>query len=343
MKKSLLAVAVAAALPVVAQAQVTLSGRIDTSVVNSKSSSTGVTATGLSSNTLTTNQLVLQGSEDLTGGMKANFIINSQFASDEKAALDWGHRGITVGLTGGFGAVDLGRSTCTTLCSITASGLIGNLGNMTATRQTIRPDNSITYTTPSISGLRLKVVHGLEENKTTEKSLTEFAVMYAAGPLDIMAAYVDEKGNARQYAEAGFASGAASTVPTVSPSTAIPNSTAPSVIVPSKNTGLRVNYNAGFATLHVRWHDLDVATGTDTTEYGLGASIPLGGNRTAFVDYRFFTPDTASSTDSTRISAALVQTLSKRTNVYAAVWSDKYDNAALFDGTALAVGVRHNF
>jgi len=89
MKKSLLAVAVAAALPVVAHAQVTLSGRIDTAVVNSKSSSTGKTATGLSSSTLTTNQLVLQGSEDVVGGMKANFIINSQFASDEKAALDW--------------------------------------------------------------------------------------------------------------------------------------------------------------------------------------------------------------------------------------------------------------
>jgi predicted porin len=341
MAESLLAVAVAAALPVVAHAQVSLSGRIDTAVATSKTK-LGVSSTGLASNTLTTNQLVLQGSEDLTGGMKANFIINSQFASDQKAALDWGHRGITVGLSGGFGAVDLGRSTCTTLCSITASGLIGNLGNMTATAQTIRPDNSITYTTPSMSGLRLKVVHGLEESKTTEKSVTEFAALYAAGPLDVLVAYVDEKGSASQYVEAGYAPVAAS--PAVG--------TAPSVIFPSKNTGLRVNYNAGFATLHVRWHDLDLTipsssvtstTPVDTTEYGLGASIPLGGDRTVFVDYRVFNPSVA-NTDWTRISAALVQTLSKRTNVYAALWNDKKDDAAdKNEGTFFAVGVRHNF
>jgi len=336
MKKSLLAVAVAAALPVVAHAQVTLSGRIDTAVVNAKSSSTGKTATGLNSNTLTTNQLVLQGSEDLTGGMKANFIINSQFASDEKAALDWGHRGITVGLTGGFGAVDLGRSTCTTLCGITASGLIGNLGNMTSSRHTIRPDNSVTYTTPSMSGLRLKVVHGLAESKSaatpTDKSVTEVAALYAAGPLDVQVAYIDEKGSATQYLVQGYSASAAGTAVA-----------APSAVGPGKHTGLRVNYNAGFATLHVRWQDIDMVNNAqDTTEYGLGASIPLGGNRVALVDYRVFNP-TAANTDSTRISAALVQNLSKRTNVYAAVYSDKYDAVSSFDGTALAVGVRHNF
>lgn len=340
MKKSLLAVAVAAALPVVAHAQVTLSGRIDTAVVNAKSSSTGKTATGLNSNTLTTNQLVLQGSEDLTGGMKANFIINSQFASDEKAALDWGHRGITVGLTGGFGAVDLGRSTCTTLCSITASGLIGNLGNLTSTRHTIRPDNSVTYTTPSMSGLRLKVVHGLAESKSaatpTDKSVTEVAALYAAGPLDVQVAYIDEKGSATQYLVQGYTASAAGTAVA-----------APSAVGPGKHTGLRVNYNAGFATLHVRWQDIDMVNNAqDTTEYGLGAAIPLGGDRTVLVDYRVFDPKAANTgtlTDQTRISAALVQNLSKRTNVYAAVYSDKYDHATPFDGTALAVGVRHNF
>jgi predicted porin len=364
--ESLLAVAVAAALPVVAQAQVTLSGRIDTAVVSQKSATNGISATGLSSGTLTTNQIVLQGSEDLTGGMKANFIINSQFSSDEKAALDWGHRGIAVGLSGGFGAVDLGRSTCTTLCSIEASGLIGNLGNMSTTLHTTRPDNSITYTTPSMSGLRLKVIHGLNESKNsttavTGKEVTEFAALYAAGPLDVMVAYVDEKGTANQYLEAGWGasnvSGAVTGAP-VAPSTTpaglvtglgVPTATGRPLVGPGKHSGFRVNYNAGFATLHVRWQDVDLtAAGADTTEYGLGAQIPLGGDRTAFVDYRVFNPEKASS-DSTRISAAIAQNLSKRTNLYAAVWSDKYDAKVLtgtskrYDGTAFAVGVRHSF
>jgi len=342
MKKSLLAIAVAAALPVVAHAQVTLSGRIDTAVNTSKNATTGASATGLSSGVLTTNQLVLQGSEDLTGGMKANFIINSQFNSDEKAAFEWGHRGVTVGLSGGFGAVDLGRSTCTTLCGITASGLIGNLGNMTSNRHTIRPDNSVTYTTPSMSGLRLKVVHGLEESKSAntpnQKSVTEFAGLYAAGPLDVQVAYVDEKGTANQYAVAGTPAGGPTVGAIASTATLIP------VIGPGKHTGLRVNYNAGFATLHVRWQDIDMVNNAqDATEYGLGASIPLGGNRTAFIDYRVFNPSVA-NTDSTRISAALVQNLSKRTNVYAALWNDKKDLATdKNEGSFFGVGVRHSF
>jgi predicted porin len=334
--KRLLAVEVAAALPVVAQAQVTLSGRIDTAVVNSKSATNGISATGMASGTLTTNQIVLQGSEDMTGGMKANFIINSQYATDEKAALDFGHRGILVGLSGGFGAVDLGRSTCTTLCVLQASGLIGNLGNMTGSKATARPENSVTYTTPSMSGLRLKVIHGLNEGKNatvpTGKEITEIAALYAEGPLDVMVAYLDEKGSATQYLEQGF-----------TPTTANGVIAAPTAVGPGKHKGLRVNYNAGFATFHVRWQEANVVAALgDITEYGLGAAIPLSGGRSALIDYRVSDPE--NNKDATRISAAFVQELSKRTNVYGAIWSDNYSGANTSkDGTAFEIGVRHSF
>jgi len=406
MAESLLAVAVAAALPVVAHAQVTLSGRIDTAVTNTKNANSGISATGLASNTLTTNQLVLQGSEDLTGGLRANFIINSQFASDEKAALDWGHRGITVGLSGGFGTVDIGRSTCTTLCSITASGLIGNLGNMSSNFHTIRPDNSISYTTPSLSGLQLRALVALKEQVKDpitlaggNKQVTELSLTYAAGPLSAQAAYVDEKGAARQYVEAGYnsglpASGADTSQFPLQTTGTDPNGPAASartVTGDGKHWGFRINYNAGFATLHARYQDVNLGSGhslafsatspvagsimsntnsvpaVDTKEYGLGAAIPLGGNRSVLVDYRAFQPDLANS-DMDRFSIALVQNLSKRTNVYLALWSDKYDRNSQantvaataagngvvvgetvrnpekrYDSTNFAVGVRHSF
>jgi len=335
MKKSLLAVAVAAALPVVAHAQVTLSGRIDTSVQSQKTTA-GVSSTGMGSSLLTTNQIVLSGSEDLGGGLRANFIINSQFSTDQKALLDFGHRGVGVGLSGGFGAVELGRSSCTTLCSIAASGLIGNPGNLSTDQHTIRPDNSVTYTTPSMSGLQAKVVLGLEESKATGKEITEFALLYAAGPLSAQFAYVDEKGTASQFVAAGFAAGAAA---------ATAASTAGAAIAPGKHMGLRVNYNAGFATLHVRYQDVDRTDNTgDRTEYGVGALIPLAGGRSVLLDYRSLQPNSASPTDQTRVAAALVQDLSKRTNVYAIVWNDKKDKVDdLNEGTFFAVGVRHNF
>ncbi len=291
----------------------------------------------MGSSLLTTNQIVLSGSEDLGGGLRANFIINSQFSTDQKAVLDFGHRGVGVGLSGGFGAVELGRSSCTTLCSIAASGLIGNPGNLSTDQHTIRPDNSITYTTPSMSGLQAKVVLGLEESKTTKKEVTEFALLYAAGPLSAQAAYVDEKGDGAQYLENGFAPTGAAAI------------TAPKQIGPGKHMGLRVNYNAGFATLHVRYQSIDGSNASnaptvDRTEYGVGALIPLAGGRSVLLDYRSLQPNSASPTDQTRVAAALVQDLSKRTNVYAIVWNDKKDDTSdKNEGTFFAVGVRHNF
>ncbi len=109
--------------------------------------------------------------------------------------------------------------------------------------------------------------------------------------------------------------------------------------------GLRVNYNAGFAALHVRYQDVDRTDNTgDRTEYGVGALIPLAGGRSVILDCRSLQPNTASAEDQRRVTAALVQDLSKRTNVYAMVWNDKNDEASdLNEGTFFAVGVRHNF
>ena len=95
--------------------------------------------------------------------------------------------------------------------------------------------------------------------------------------------------------------------------------------------------------------DFSGTTTADRTEYGLGALIPLAGGRSVIVDYRSLQPNTSTDQDQTRITAALVQDLSKRTNVYAAIWNDKKGmvaNSAYEDkneGTFFAVGVRHNF
>jgi len=122
MQKKLLAVAVAGVLaaPVAAMADVTVYGTIDTGI---RTSSKVVTATGteslmeVSEGGRTTNRWGLKGSEDLGGGLRANFTLEGQYASDiggGPGSATPANQGIfqrksIVGLSGGAWSVDLGR------------------------------------------------------------------------------------------------------------------------------------------------------------------------------------------------------------------------------------------
>jgi predicted porin len=110
MKKSLLAVAVAAALPAAAFAQtnVTLSGIVKLGLANTKMSNG---ATGNGSGTSMddgSSRFIISGSEDLGGGMKGIFMIDTRFRPDVgTGTLASGNS--FVGVAGGFGSVRLGR------------------------------------------------------------------------------------------------------------------------------------------------------------------------------------------------------------------------------------------
>lgn len=120
MKKSLLAVAVAAALPAAAFAQtnVTLSGFVKLGVANTKYSN-GVNLAGAGNDFANRNgssssiddgssRFIISGTEDLGGGMKGLFQIDTRFRPDESGgALASGNSFVGVG--GGFGSIRLGR------------------------------------------------------------------------------------------------------------------------------------------------------------------------------------------------------------------------------------------
>jgi predicted porin len=130
MQKKLLTVAVAGALaaPVAAMADVTVYGTIDTGVrQQSKVVTTGTNDDSLLTVTdgmRTTNRWGLRGSEDLGGGLRANFTLEGQYASDTGggpgpstagqqtttgAPQGLFQRKAVVGLSGGAWSVDLGR------------------------------------------------------------------------------------------------------------------------------------------------------------------------------------------------------------------------------------------
>ncbi len=119
MQKKLLTVAVASALamPAVALAQVTVYGTIDGGLRQQSKIYTGVGANSDSQMTVdngqrTTNRWGLKGSEDLGGGMMANFTLEGNYAADTGNGPTGGAtfaRKSIVGLSSGGNSVDIGR------------------------------------------------------------------------------------------------------------------------------------------------------------------------------------------------------------------------------------------
>jgi predicted porin len=300
MKKHLIAAAVAGALAVPAMAQVSISGRIDTSIQSVDNGSD--TATAVNPSLLTSNQIVISGSEDLGGGLKARFVISSPFDSTSNANLNFGQRGMAVFVGGGFGEIEIGRTPGTMFNSTTASGVTGNMGNL-STREA-RPNNMVGYTTPAMSGVSARLVHGVGVETpgatANNDSQTEISVEYKGGPVLV------------RLAHAKYDDTAAGDL---------------------TETGGQVDVNFGIAKVNVRYIDREDVD----KQYGIGVAVPLGNGLTAAIDYRNIDRD--AGTEASRTSATLVKALSKRTNVYAAYYSDGKDA----DGDLMAVGVRHAF
>jgi predicted porin len=286
MKKHLIAAAVAGALAVPAMAQVTISGRIDTSVQSVDNGTD--TATAVNPSLLTTNQIVISGSEDLGGGLKARFVISSPFNSSSNSDLDFGQRGMAVYVGGGFGEIEIGRTPGTMFNSTTASGVTGNMGNL-GTRNA-RPNNVVGYTTPSMGGVTARVVHGVGVETpgatANDDSQTEVSVEYKGGPVLV------------RLAHAKYDNTAAGDL---------------------TETGGQIDYDFGMAKVNARYMDREDVD----KQYGVGVAVPLGSGLTASIDYRNIDAD--AGTESTRTSATLVKALSKRTNVYAAYYKEGKD------------------
>jgi len=110
MKKSLLAIAVAAALPALAQAQVTLYGKVDVSVASIDRGGAAKSMTMINTGMGQTSRLGVRGVEKMDGGLNAVFQIEGGLEMDTGAAAlnftreSWG------GIQGSFGEIRLGRT-----------------------------------------------------------------------------------------------------------------------------------------------------------------------------------------------------------------------------------------
>jgi predicted porin len=185
MKKALLAVvALAATGSVFAQSSVSIYGRVNITAENQKSGSASrqVLADNAS-------RWGLKGTEDLGGGLKASFVLESGFdASTGRAQASFFGRQSEVNLAGGFGMVRLGNFTSEAYFA--TSDFIGMHNHETGTSSDAfyayvgRNTNKIAYRTPEfVKGLTAEAAVSAPEGAVGAKRTVDLAANYAMGPL----------------------------------------------------------------------------------------------------------------------------------------------------------------
>ena len=218
MNKKLIALAVAGATfapAVMAQTAnpVTLYGRIWV-MVNSIKADGG--AGPLSTRTTVVDESSLigfRGTEDLGGGLKAFFQLESSAPPDAGGGT-FGSRNSGVGLIGGFGTIVLGRWDSPMKLSAIFVDPYGQntIGNQLSVVNTgdfnRRENNMIQYWTPNINGFSGRFMYGANEGKTSTNPIANpsnasMSLDYAAGPFRVNYAYEKHKDTRAAVVTAG--------------------------------------------------------------------------------------------------------------------------------------------
>jgi predicted porin len=207
MKKSLIALAALATVATAAQAQssVTVYGIIDSGVLTTNAYTAG-SQTSVHGGILATSRLGFKGTEDLGGGLKANFNLESGLNSDTGALQTvLFDRQSWVGLDqAGVGQIQVGRTTRLDFDAVVAGDTFGAAnfggnvgvvwGNINSTGSTVassRSDNSIKVTSASFGGFTVAAQLGLGEQAgdANKEQFTALSADYTKGNARVTYAY----------------------------------------------------------------------------------------------------------------------------------------------------------
>ncbi|MFZ6646342.1 porin [Undibacterium sp. TJN25] len=335
MKKSLLAVALLGAFSgaAFAQSSVTIYGLLDAGISRDDNGAPAGAKTGLDSGLQNGSRLGFKGTEDLGGGLKANFVLESGLKLDtgtyDQNGTPFGRQAY-VGLSGDFGAVNLGHQKSITYSIGEAVdpfslGLAGNIDRLFKTGT--RRDNAATYFTPNLNGFTGSVQYAFGEvagDNNANRTVGASGV-YAAGPIYAAVAYEkvnDPSGNTAVTGKKIFVGGV---------------------------------YDFGVAKAHAAYETIKGETSlTNLTEseqrvWMIGATVPFGAS-SFLIDYTRLKDENVGNADANQIALGYLYALSKRTNLYASYSRTANDGNATYNAGAKGAtdklfnfGLRHLF
>lgn len=334
MNRSLIAIAILGASgSTMAQSTVTLYGKIDAAIMsNSKTTAAGVTTDAgllVNGNGLSFSRWGLRGSEDLGGGLKANFKLEQGFNIDDgsaSVATRAFHRAAWVGISGDFGSFSAGRQYTPYDDFLDAqdynnASAIGAVFAAGVHADPVRMNNSLLYATPTMGGFSGGVMYAPGEDGAPGVSAgryTGFGANYSNGPLTVRLAQESITAAGNGGSTDSWILGGAYDLTAVK---------------------LFANYERASG----------VAAGSEDIGWALSASAPLGSALKLSAGYaRESTKASSAAAEglTTGVAAQLVYDLSKRTNVYGAFLRTETTAAgASASSTARTyrVGLRHDF
>jgi len=347
-KKNLVAAAALLAVAGAAQAQssVKLYGYVEAGVGSFEAAHTkGAKArtTEVTSGKMMTSFIGLSGSEDLGGGLKAEFTLESFLGVDtglaggtaygNKAGGFWS-RGSNVALSGGFGKVALGQYDNPLFTSgYTYNPFGSSMGfsptmrhfyyNQAGVGQSVAGlavdtgfVNSVTYETPNFAGFTATAQYSPKES-TAAGSGNSYSVSgsYNAGPLSATLTYI-KSGIATAYD------------------------------ADEKTIGLGASYDFGVVKAFGQYTQIKQTSGIANKDkiYQLGVSVPVTDKAAVLASFgKLSNKATATGTKETDtvLSVGYDYALSKRTGVYGVFTNNQHTDKV--SGQTYAVGLKHNF
>lgn len=362
MKNTFIPVAAAALLfsAQAAQAQdsVTLSGVVD-AYAGSRQLSGGLRLSRVDSGGMSTSQLNFNGSEDLGGGLKAEFALGIFLRADTGevgrfTGDTFFSRSSYVGLSGSLGTVRLGRQSTGNFLNFLRTNSFGDsptfgpaflhtwisaVGQGTQflspgappTRRALTGalaptdsawNNAVGYISPNLGGVKVTAQWAPSE-ATGVGSRTGLSAFYANGPLNLALA-TEQMGNAA--------------VPATGPAAA--------VLAKQRTWHASGAYAFGFGRLSAGYietqRDYAAIMDDKIRTWHLGASIPVGAGAVLFQTANSKqAPDSGAATTRTTTSVGYDYSFSKRSDLYAVFMKDKFTGNA--SGNSFGIGLRHRF
>lgn len=285
MKKTLIALAALAATG--AFAQVSVYGRLDVGYAATTNTANGADtkANGVQSHNSVSSMWGIKGSEDLGGGLKANFVLEQDIypanGNTGRSGAEGGvknasgfNRTSLLGLSGGFGSIAMGRDYVPTFKLIGATD-VNNLSridtvSLAANTGVSTTDSVVFYSTPVMSGFQVNVAYRNADQSTTTdtyQKLTNLTATYTNGPLMVGV------GTGSTEARAAGANSTAITY-TGGVSTTAASKVAGNVVAASYDFGsfaLKGNYITSKAT-----NGAGAGLDQEQNQLNIGATVPMG-------------------------------------------------------------------